>query len=368
MSDPHVLHLIGSLERGGTEHQLVELIRRSPSPDSHTVATFSSHGPLAEFLPTAPLFIGPVGRSLRDLRSDLIARSQLRTLIRERDVDLVHAHLSMSELIAAASVPWSRPLIASRRGRTLGYEDAAWYRASEGFAHRRVRLMLCNSRELATFTIGHDRYPPPMMVIPNGVDLERFSASSLPSEPVVAVVANLIAYKRHDLFLHAFELVAKSLPGARAVLVGDGPERARLEKLAAELGIAERVEFRGEVADIRPHLAGARVVALTSAHEGTPNALLEAMAMARPVVATPVGGIPDLVRDGIDGCLAEPTPAGLSKSIGALLTDDDLANVMAARARERAEEFGWERVVTMTGDAYGRVLSGERFSRGRIVV
>ena len=151
------------------------------------------------------------------------------------------------------------------------------------------------------------------------------------------------------------------------MLVGEGPERSRLEKLAAELGIAERVEFRGEVADVRAHLADARVVALTSEHEGTPNALLEAMAMGRPVVATPVGGIPDLVRDGVDGCLAEPTPAALSEAIGALLTDDDLANVMAARARERAEEFGWERVVALTGEAYRRVLSGERFPRGRMV-
>ena len=162
-------------------------------------------------------------------------------------------------------------------------------------------------------------------MIPNGVDLERFSPLPLPPHPVVVVIANLIAYKRHDLFLHAIELVGRSISGARAVLVGEGPERSRLEKLAAELGIAERVEFRGEVADVRAHLADARVVALTSEHEGTPNALLEAMAMGRPVVATPVGGIPDLVRDGVDGCLAEPTPAALSEAIGALLTDDDLA-------------------------------------------
>ncbi len=206
MSDPHVLHLIGSLDRGGTEHQLVELIRRSPSPERHTVATFSSIGPLAELLPEAPILVGPVGRSVRDLRSDLVARSQLRGLIRDRDIDLVHAHLSTSELIAAACVPSSTPIVASRRGRTIGYEDVTWYRASEGFAHRRVRLMLCNSRELATFTVGHDRNPPAVMVIPNGVDLERFSPSPLPPHPVVVVVANLIAYKRHDLFLHAFEL------------------------------------------------------------------------------------------------------------------------------------------------------------------
>jgi glycosyltransferase involved in cell wall biosynthesis len=249
----------------------------------------------------------------------------------------------------------------------MGHEDAAWFRTWEAFAHRRVRLMICNSRELARFTFEHDRNPPPVMVIPNGVDLDRFAPSPLPPEPVVAIVANLIAYKRHGLFLQAFELVARSVPESRAVLLGEGPERSRLEKLAAELGIAERVEFRGGVADVRPHLADARVVVLTSEHEGTPNALLEAMAMGRPVVATPVGGVPDLVQDGVAGRLAAPSPAALSEAISALLTDDDLAGVMATRARERAEEFDWERVVTLTGAAYRRVLEGERFPRAGLV-
>ena len=82
------------------------------------------------------------------------------------------------------------------------------------------------------------------------------------------------------------------MPAARAVLVGEGPERPRLEATAAELGLGERVRFAGAVTDVRPFLAEARVVALTSDHEGLPNALLEAMASGRPVVATRVGGVP----------------------------------------------------------------------------
>jgi glycosyltransferase involved in cell wall biosynthesis len=364
---PRILHVIGSLERGGTEHQLVELIRRSPSPRRHTVATFSSIGPLAELLPEPPVSIGPLGRGFRDLRDDLVARSQLRRLIRERGIDLVHAHLSMSQLLAAACVPRSTPIVASRRGRTMAYEDVAWYRASEAFAHRRVRLMICNSQELARFTFAHDRSPPAVMVIPNGVDLGRFSLAPLPSEPKVAMVANLIEYKRHDLFLRAFELASRKVPHARAVLVGDGPERARLETLAAELGILERVEFRGVVADTRPCVASARVVALTSVHEGTPNAVLEAMAMGRPIVATAVGGVPDLVRDGVDGWLVEPTRSAIAEKLVLLLTDDDRARAMGASARERAEAYDWSQVVLHTSEAYRRVLAGERFARGRMV-
>jgi glycosyltransferase involved in cell wall biosynthesis len=367
MSEPRVLHVIGSLERGGTEQQLVEFIRRSPEPERHVVATFSSGGPLADRLPEPPVLLGPLGRGFRDVRDDLTVRSQLRRLVRHRGIDLVHAHLSMSELLAAAAVPHRVPIVASRRGRNLRYERVAWFRACEAIAHRRVRLMLCNSRELARFTLDHDLSPPPVMVVPNGVDLERFAPSLLPPEPVVAVVANLIAYKRHDLFLRAFESVARAVPEARAVLVGEGPERARLEKLAAELGLVERVDFRGAVADVRPHVAEARVVALASLHEGTPNALLEAMAMGRPVAATGVGGVPDLVRAGVDGLLPDATPAAFAAAIVSLLTDTDGATAMGVRARERAESYGWDRVVRRTSDAYRRVLSGERFPRRRMV-
>jgi glycosyltransferase involved in cell wall biosynthesis len=98
-----------------------------------------------------------------------------------------------------------------------------------------------------------------------------------------------------------------------------------------------------------------------------PNALLEAMAMGRPVAATGVGGVPDLVRAGVDGLLPDATPAAFAAAIVSLLTDTDGATAMGVRARERAESYGWDRVVRRTSDAYRRVLSGERFPRRRMV-
>ena len=300
------------------------------------------------------------------MRDDLTVRRQLRRLILDRGVDLVHAHLSMSELLAAACVPRATPIVASRRGRTLGYEDRPLFRAWEALAHRRVRLMICNSEELARFTLSHDLGPPPITVISNGVDLERFARSPLPREPVVAVVANLNSYKRHDLFLRGFDLASRRIPAARAILVGDGPERRRLEKLAAELGIAERVTFLGRLADPRSAVSEARVVSLTSLHEGLPNALLEAMAMGRPVVATEVGGVPELVDDGVEGFLVGNDPVDLGERLAVLLTNDGTAETMGERARARAERFGWDDVIERTHEVYRRVLAGQRFPRGRV--
>jgi glycosyltransferase involved in cell wall biosynthesis len=293
---------------------------------------------------------------------------EIRSKISERGIGLVHAHLGFSELLAGVAVPKEIPLVASRRGRNLGYEDRSWFRLLEDASHRRVALLLCNSEELASFTLAHDGSPPPVVVIPNGVDLERFALTPFASgPPTVSVVANLLSYKRHDLFLRAFALVTRWTPEARATLVGDGAERGRLEMLADDLGLSNSVLFAGRLDDPRPFIAEAHAVALTSIHEGLPNALLEAMAMGRPTVATPVGGIPELVRDGNEGLLAEARPEAVAEALIRVLGDRDRAEAMGRAARARAEAFGWESVVLRTEDAYRLVLRGEVLPRARRV-
>lgn len=364
---PRILHLIGSLERGGTETQLVEFIRRSSDPFRHTVAVFDCTGPLAEELEVPPVLVGPLRRGFRDLEGNLRAARQLHDLIRDERIELVHAHLSMSELLAALSVPFGVPIVASRRGRTFEHEDRRWFRIAQRVAHRRVRLMLCNTEELARFTLSHDGSPPPVLVIPNGVDVDPSGPPPLPGEPVVAVVANLIWYKRHDLFLRAFADVRRVIPDAHAVLVGDGPERPRLLQLRAELSLERAVSFAGQT-DPRPFVAAARVVTLTSVHEGLPNALLEAMAMGRPVVATAVGGIPEIVTDGVEGWILAADPEALAGRICQLLSPDGPAEEMGRAARLRAESFAWERMVRATEHAYRRVLAREPLVRGQRVI
>jgi glycosyltransferase involved in cell wall biosynthesis len=174
--------------------------------------------------------------------------------------------------------------------------------------------------------------------------------------PTVTVVANLKPYKGQVRFLHAFRLVARELPGASALLVGGGPDQARLTSLASQLGLDENVTFVGQVEDARPYVARSHLVALTSSHEGFPNAILEAMAMGRPVVATRVGGIPELVRDGVDGLLTSLDPDDIARAIVSLLRDEPRRSEMGAAARGRAEGFDWGRVVKETEEAYRKLL------------
>jgi L-malate glycosyltransferase len=357
---PTVLHLIESLGLGGTEHQLVQFIGRSSAPANHLVVTWSEPSDLAPELPSEPL--SPNGPASGPWKA-LSAVRLVRDVIRRSNVQVVHTHLSKAELLAAVSVPRHIPIVASRRGRNR-QDDRAWFRLAESFSHRRVACMLCNSEALASFTLGHDPAPPPVVVIPNGVDLDQFATSPLPVEPVVTVVANLRPVKRHDLFLRGLAIARRSRPDVRAVLVGEGPERSRIERLIGEIGLDGAVRLTGRVDDVRPHLRETRVVALTSEREGLPNAILEAMAMGRLVVATEVGGIAELVRNGREGFLVSPNPEDVAAGLLRAVEPGPASEEIARAARARAEAYAWPAVVRRTEDLYRRVAAGERLPRG----
>jgi glycosyltransferase involved in cell wall biosynthesis len=360
---PTVLHLIESLGHGGTERQLVQFNGRSSAPANHVVITWSEPSDLASQLPCEPL---SASGSAGGPWNALSAARLVREVVRRSNVDVVHTHLSKAEMLAAVSVPRHIPIIASRRGRNR-QDDRAWFRVTESFSHRRVACMLCNSEALAAFTLRHDPAPPPVVVIPNGIDLERFTASPLPAEPVVTMVANLRPVKRHDLFLRGLAIARKTRPDLRAVLVGDGPERPRIEALASELGLGDAVHLTGSVDDVRPFLRETRAVALTSEREGLPNAILEAMAMGRLVVATEVGGIPELMRHGREGFLVSPNPEDVAAGLLRAVEPDPGSEEIARSARARAESYAWPSVVRRTEDVYRRVAAGERLPRGRRV-
>ncbi|MFB3819672.1 MAG: glycosyltransferase family 4 protein [Candidatus Methylomirabilales bacterium] len=188
-----------------------------------------------------------------------------------------------------------------------------------------------------------------LRVIHNGVHLAP--PPPLPDAPGLLAVGSLSHKKGLDVLLRALAAVAREAPAVRLVLAGEGPEAERLRALAGELGIAGHVRFAGVVTgppktDL---LAAARIVVVPSRREPFSNALLEAMAAGRAVVATAVGGSLEVVEDGRSGLLVPPEdPAALAAALLALLRAPERARALAEGARKRAEEFSWERMV----DAY----------------
>jgi glycosyltransferase involved in cell wall biosynthesis len=171
--------------------------------------------------------------------------------------------------------------------------------------------------------------------------------------PVIGTIGRLDHQKGLDLLLRALA----ELPGAGLSIVGDGPERAELERLAAGLGVADRVRFEGWRADARRHLTAIDVFVLPSRFEGFPLAILEAMLAALPVVATSVGSVAESVADGDTGLLVAPEdPVALAGALRRLLADPGQRARMGAHGRARALELTPAAMARAYSDLYRELL------------
>lgn len=180
-------------------------------------------------------------------------------------------------------------------------------------------------------------------VILNGIDAEEvLSVQAPPSErEYVVCVAHLLEHKAQDVLLWAYHGLTQDFPHLELDLVGDGPFRPQLERLTAELGLSSRVQFHGDVPRSRALelIACARVFCLPSRREPFGLVVLEAMSLRTPVVATRVGGVPEIVRHGIDGLLVEPDSAqDLSRALRRVLTDANLRKTIIENGQRRVKE------------------------------
>jgi glycosyltransferase involved in cell wall biosynthesis len=183
--------------------------------------------------------------------------------------------------------------------------------------------------------------------------------------PLIGIVARLVPIKAHELFFEAAVRVLQQLPAARFVVVGDGERREALERLVQQLGIAESVVFVGWRRDMVAVYADLDLVALTSLNEGSPVALIEALAAARPVISAAVGGVPEVVIDGTTGLTVPPAnPTALAEGMLRLLGDRQLAARLGAAGRQHVyPRYDSTRLVDDVKNLYLRELA----SRGRAI-
>jgi glycosyltransferase involved in cell wall biosynthesis len=202
---------------------------------------------------------------------------------------------------------------------------------------------------------------PVDVVIPNGTDLTPVRGA-MAAVPTIAYAGRLVPLKGVDTLLHAMAIIVRQVPGTRLLLAGDGPDRARIERLCRELGLASSVTMLGHLE--RPRLdeavGGAWVQAVPSRYlEPFANTVAEAMMRGVAVVATATGGTPEIVRDRVTGYLVPPAdPEALAQRIVDVLSDRDAAAVMGAAARDIAiREMTVDRMLDRFEAAYARLLA-----------
>jgi glycosyltransferase involved in cell wall biosynthesis len=346
-----VLFCVDNLGIGGTELNAVRTAEAlHPARVRLTVALLGADGELRDRYERLGIAIHrfPIG-TLRGRRT-LAEGRRFIGLLRSQQIDVVHCHDMYSNVFGsvAARLAGVGAVIVSRRWSNTLPDPAL--RTANAIAYRVGHRVLANGQAVATSLENDEGVSPRrIVVVPNFVEEAAFEAPDegaiaagraalgvLPGEIVIGIVARLARVKDHATLLRAFRVVRERRP-ARLVLVGDGPERAALEALAGELGVAPAVTFAGT----RPHRPNLHhlfdVSVLSSLSEGFPNSIVEAMAAARPIVATRVGGTPDAIADGITGILVPPgEPVALAAGIAGMLDRRADAERMGLAACEAA--------------------------------
>lgn len=296
----------------------------------------------------------------------------LVSFLRRERVDVLHSHKFGSNVWAALIAGVARVPVFVAHEHTWSYEGQ-WLRRflDRRLVSRAADVVLTVSQADRRRMIEVEGVDPgKVLYLPSGVRPHaplgrrrvREELGLTPDTPVVGTVCGLRPQKALDVLVRASAVLAETVPGARVLVVGAGPERAALEALVAELGVAETFSLLGAwpPEDVADFLEEIDVAALSSDFEGTPLAVMEFMAASKAVVATAVGGVPDLIEDGVHGLLVPSRrPDAFAGALESLLRDPARRAAMGAAALERQRsEFDFSQMVRRLEDLYGELLAG----------
>jgi glycosyltransferase involved in cell wall biosynthesis len=312
-----------------------------------SIAVFRREGQSSLFIETAGGLGIPVHALPEAGRFDRTVIRALRALAGELKPDAIQSHAVKSHfLVRAAGLDRTAPWVAFHHGYTWPDLRARLYNQLDRWSLPAARRVLTVSEPFRMELIARGVAPERIEVVHNAIDPQwgrRPEASAGlrdrlgigPEKRVILIVGRLSSEKDHRTLLEAMRRLQGSAPPPHLLIVGDGPERARIEEAVRAFGLAGSVTLTGQVPSAEPYYGIADICVLSSLSEGSPNALLEAMAAGVPVVATAVGGVPEMVAHGESALLIEPGDCqAMTNAIAALLGDSEMAQRLAVKARE----------------------------------
>ena len=365
----NLLLFITELNIGGAERIVEQLATRLPR-DRYDVKVACLYAPEAVGADIRAAGIPVIHLDMRS-KLDLRAPYRLFRLLREQNIHILHAHLFHANLLAATigRLAQTPAIIATRHSVEMGGGHREW-----------INRLVRSSRD-AVVTVSREVYeaearrsgidPGKLVMIPGGVKISDFDEVDQvlvkrlrdewgiqPESYLIGTVGRFVEPKGYIYLLDTLVRLRGQTSEVKALLVGGGALRPAMEEKAEALGLSDSVIFTGIRRDVPEILALLDVFVLPSLWEGLPIALLEAMAAGLPVVATRVGGVPEVVVDGVTGLLVPPRdPGALSEAVLTLLQAPDLRRKMGQAGQERVREhFSVERMVKQTEDLYVSLL------------
>jgi glycosyltransferase involved in cell wall biosynthesis len=363
----HIMQVTFGMVIGGLERVVMELCRHvDPSLYRLSICCIGERGPLADVMEAEGVEVIVCQNQSRAAK--YMRGLELAKLFRDHRVDLIHSHHTPALIDSTIGARLTRrPLVHTDHGKL--YPTSWRWRMLEQtasrFAARVVAVSECSRRDLVERQgIASGKVD----VIYNGLDLKpprsapldslRRELGASPSDFIIGTAARLEEQKGLELLLDAARQALQVEPRLRIVIVGGGTREAALREYAQSLGIESRVLITGYRIDAVTLMSAFDCFVQTSHWEAMPMALLEAMALQKPVIATAVGGVPEVVKDGQTGFLLQGRePAVLADLIVGMVRDETAARAMGEAGRQRyRDQFTSERMIARYEDLYGRVL------------
>jgi glycosyltransferase involved in cell wall biosynthesis len=372
MARCHVLQVTQDLGHGGLE-RVAATIGRHLDPNRFQVSFLALRegGPRAEEL-VKEGFRVDVLDSKPD-GADYLSTVKVARYVRSLRPDVIHTHNTQALIdgTVGALLSGRPPLVHTDHARQ--FPDQKRYMIAEHILSRLAYRIVGVSEHTTRNLRRYERIPwRKLMTIPNGVDIPRLDRHAVgravrselglrQDDLIIGAAVRLTPQKCLDLLIEAFAGVHHRFDHANLVIAGTGPDREALGAHADRLGVRHRVHFLGLRHDVPRLLCAYDVFALSSVWEGMPLGVLEAMALGCPVVATQVGGVSEMIKDGHSGIIVKPRDvSALESALAALLVDPVLGQAMAARAREHYhQQFGLQRMINSYQTVYLRAAGME---------
>ena len=314
-----------------------------------------------ELIPLAP-----------DHELDLKAGWRLSRLLKRVRPDVIHAHdphgVAMASVALSMSSANGGPRLVAGRRVDFRLKRNSFSR----WKYRQVDLFIASSEAIRQILIRDGVEPGRVVTVHEGIDVERMAhldAANVHAEfflphgaPLIGNIAALVPHKGQRHLLDAMPIVIREVPDARLVMLGEGELRPQLEQQVKQLRLEHHVVMPGFRSDVLALLKGVDIFVLSSETEGLGTSLLDAMAAGKPCVGTRVGGIPEVIDDGVTGVLVPPhDPPALAAALVKLLKEPGLRERMGEAALVRvADQFSVERMVDRTAKAYETACEGGR--------
>ncbi|MDD5110380.1 MAG: glycosyltransferase family 4 protein [Patescibacteria group bacterium] len=378
-----ILYLVTLSELGGAQRYVRDLATRLPAGEFSVAVAAGGEGPLLSELAQSGVTVFPIAHLVREIApfKDWTASREIRRVIKRWQPDVLHVNSSKAGVlgtISARATPATR-VIYTAHGFVFNEPLPKWRRKVYRIAERRTArgkdVLICVSQADRQSALHWNIAPTEKLTtIHNGIDpsairfypvqkareilAQHAKPRSLNSKLLVGTIANLYPTKGIRDFIAAAAMVVQKIPGTTFIVIGEGSERPALESLIHRYGLNDTFHLLGAIPDAARLLPAFEVYVNASHKEGFPYSLLEAMAAQRPIAATAVGGVPEMLRDGNEGLLVPPgQPVALNNAIVQLLQNRAQAQTFGHAAGQRVgHEFTLSQMIEKTAACYRRVL------------